>query len=161
MKTRPKRATPDRRQEVASIEEQLDREERDPTPGEKVIGTITALAARTSKKGDRYPVLTIKDDGGAEHIVSCALFASDVIAHAPSIGERVGVKFCGPRDRRDGSGTYDRYVVAFEKESAEDVDWTAMAEARGITVQAAAAADPWDDTGPPSEPLADAEQPPF
>jgi hypothetical protein len=151
---------PDRRQEVASIEERLDREDWNPQPGQKLIGTITGLSVRTSKKGGLYPVLVVKDEHGGEHVVSCALFADDVIAYAPSIGERVGVKFVGPQDRRDGDGTYDKYVVAFEKEPAVEVDWAEMAGRRGITTQAAATADPRDgdewDSAEPSD-----DEPPF
>ena len=144
---------------MASIEERLNREDWNPAPGEKVIGVITAMTARTARKGGVYPVLTIKDDEGAEHIVSCALFAADVIAHRPAIGERVGVKFCGPKDRRDGDGTYDKYVVAFEKEATPKVDWLAMAESRGMTAQPAVHA-PQDagEVPRPDEPPADAPQ---
>lgn len=129
---------------MTSIEDRLDREDWDPVPGGKLIGTITALSTRKSKKGALYPVMTVRDDEGSEHVVSCALFADDVIAYAPSVGDRVGVKFCGPRDRRDGEGTYDKFIVAFEKEPAADVDWVAMAEDRRLAVQAA---DPGDHAG--------------
>lgn len=99
--------------------------------------------------------MTVRDDEGSEHVVSCALFADDVIAYAPSVGDRVGVKFCGPRDRRDGEGTYDKFIVAFEKEPAADVDWAAMAEDRRLAVQAADPRDSTSWTGPEPEPLAD------
>jgi len=144
---------------VASIEERLDREDWDPQPGQKLIGTITGLSTRMSKKGIAYPILVVKDDQGGEHIVSAALFADDVIAHAPSIGERIGIKFAGPQDRRDGSGTYDKYVVAFDKEPTTEIDWADMAERRGLTIQAATTAEPRDDEWDSAEPPDD--EPPF
>ena len=142
---------------MASIEERLDREDWDPQPGQKLIGTITGLSTRTSKKGGLYPVMVVKDERGGEHVVSCALFADDVITYAPNIGERVGVKFVGPQPRRDGDGNYDKYVVAFEKEPAAEIDWADMAGRRGITTQATTLTDlrddgsEWDSAEPPDD----------
>jgi hypothetical protein len=131
---------------VASIEERLDREDWDPVPGDRLIGTITGITVRTSKKGDPYPVLYIKDGEGNEHTVSGALMASDIIVHQPQPGERVGVKFCGPQQKSDGSGdTWDKYAIEFEDDKAVQVDWAAMAQARGVAIKdtgnGAAAAD--------------------
>lgn len=121
---------------MASIEEQLEREDWDPVPGDQLIGEITAMSVRVGKSEKPYPVLVVRNGDGAEHTVSCAPFAVDVITHQPAVGDRVGIKFCGPQPRSDGDGTWDKYTVAFEKEAAADVDWSAMAAARGVTLPA-------------------------
>jgi hypothetical protein len=118
---------------VASIEERLSREDWDPVPGDHLIGEIVAISVRVGKSEKPYPVLVIRDDDGTEYSVSCALFANDVIAHRPETGERVGVRFHGPQPRADGDGTWDKYAVAFEKETTAEVDWSAMAAARGLS----------------------------
>lgn len=137
---------------MASIEERLNREDWEPVPGDQLVGEITSITVRIGKSEKPYPVLVVKDDDGTEHIVSCAMFAGDVITHRPVVGERVGVKFWGPQPRTDGDGTWDKYTVAFEKERTAEVDWDGMAQARGVKPQtvpavpaAALADDPWND----------------
>jgi hypothetical protein len=115
---------------VASLEERLQRQEWNPAPGEALIGTITKISERESKAGKWYPVLVVQDADGAEHIVSCALMASDVIAARPVRGERVGIRFDGPQSKASGDGTYDRYVIEFEKDDEAEPDWDRMAASR-------------------------------
>jgi len=122
---------------MASIEEQLARDEWNPQPLDQLIGEIVSISLRVAKSGSPYPVLVVRDDGDStEYIVSCALFATDVINRRPAAGDRVGIKFWGPQPRSDGDGSFDRYTIAFEKEAAE-VDWDAMAHARGMTTASA------------------------
>ena len=119
---------------MASIQEQLDRDDWDPMPDDQLVGEITAMSVRVGKSDTArpYPVLVVRDGDGAEHIVSCAMFADDVVAQRPKIGERVGIRYCGPQQRADGNGTYDKYVVAFEREDAAEPDWDYLATARGV-----------------------------
>jgi hypothetical protein len=134
---------------MASIEEQLDRDEWAPVPGDQLIGIITSIEDRASKKGPRYPVLLIKDDDtGRELIVSCGMFRGEVIARQPGIGDRIGIKFAGPRPRSDGDGSYDSYSVAFEDIGDQPpVDWAAMARSNELPAPAAREPEP-EDPGP-------------
>ena len=138
---------------MASLEERLQRQEWTPVPGETLIGTITKISERESKAGKWYPVLVVSDDQGAEHIVSCALMASDVIAARPKRGERVGIRFDGPQEKASGDGTYDRYVIEFDRDDDAEPDWDRMATSRNLPVAApASAAEPvyarWHDDEP-------------
>jgi hypothetical protein len=136
---------------VASIEEQLSRDDWDPMPDDQLVGEIVAISVRVGKSEKPYPVLVVKDGDGAEHTVSCGMFADDVIAQRPKVGERVGVRFCGPKPRADGSGDYDKFVIAFERDDAAEPDWDHMAAARGTRMASPRKADasapvhdPWD-----------------
>lgn len=153
---------------MASIEEQLDRQDWDPMPDDQLVGEITAISVRVGKSEKPYPVLVVKDGDGAEHTVSCAMFADDVITQRPKVGERVGIRFCGPQNRADGNGTYDKFVVAFERADAAEPDWDQMAAARGTRMatprKAAAGAsadDPWAGGWPPPDGPLDDDPGPF
>ena len=141
---------------MASLEERLQRKEWNPAPGETLVGTITKISERESKAGKWYPVLVVADDDGAEHIVSCALMASDVITARPKRGERVGIRFDGPQEKASGDGTYDRYVIEFDSDEDTEPDWDRMAASRnlpfaGNTGSAAVyASTPWDGDGEPA-----------
>jgi hypothetical protein len=123
---------------MGTLEEQLARQEWDPAPGDKLIGTITEIKAREARNGNLYPVLVVKDGDGSEYIVSCALMASDVIAARPVPGDRVGIRFDGPQPKANGDGTWDRYVIAFDREKPAEVDWDRMAAGRNTPVTPAA-----------------------
>jgi hypothetical protein len=146
---------------VASIEDQLARQDWEPMPGDTLVGTITGIKIRVSKgkegkKGVPYPVLLIRQDGkdGREYIVpQAALVATDIIAHGPAVGERAGIRFDGPKEARDGE-TYDRYTIAWEKEDDAAPDWGAIREARGMPVTSGTAprSEPGDEPPLPDEP---------
>jgi len=141
---------------LSTLEERLQRQEWEPAPGDKLIGTITEIKAREAKNGNLYPILIVKTDDG-EYIVSCALMASDVIMARPSPGDRVGVRFDGPQPKANGDGTWDRYVIEFEQETPPPIDWDRMAAARNLPTASTPAApvapntaadDPWDSATP-------------
>ncbi len=84
-----------------------------PNPGEKVIGTVTALDVREGTYG-AYPIVTL-DTGNSEVAVHCfhEVLANELAKIAPKIGDRVGIKDVGKHPergyhvykvRRDGGG---------------------------------------------------------
>jgi hypothetical protein len=71
-----------------------------PNPGDKVIGTVTALDVRDGTYGS-YPIVTI-DTGDGELALHCfhEVLANELAKIAPKIGDRVGVKYAGKRPER-------------------------------------------------------------
>jgi hypothetical protein len=133
---------------MTSITERLSRNEWNPVPGDTLLGVITAVTERCvmTKEGHEFwfPVIVVRredDSGDDEWIVDCGRggLTESVIAARPKAGQRIGFKFIGPMPRSDNSGTWDRYVVEFEDESATEPDWDRMAASRARRVSGPAA----------------------
>ena len=125
---------------MSTMEERLDRPEWEPSQGETLLGTIAAvlLGELTTRDGEtmRYPILVVKrDDGLGEVEVRCSrggLLAPVVaygVANGDPTGQRIGIRYLGTVPT-GGNHEAHRYKVAFEKETAQPVDWGALAAAR-------------------------------
>lgn len=131
---------------MASIEDQLGREEWDPQPGDQLTGPIVAFKPGLTKKGQAYPILVIKNDAdGVEYIAGqSGAVASDIIAVGPRVGDRVGIRFIGPQQNRNGD-TFEKYVIAFDGEDDPEPDWETLRRDRNIAARTRRApADPAD-----------------
>jgi hypothetical protein len=71
-----------------------------PNPGDKVIGTVTALDVRDGTYG-AYPIVTLDTEDG-EVALHCfhEVLANELAKIAPKIGDRVGVKYAGKHPER-------------------------------------------------------------
>ena len=142
---------------MASITERLSRDEWNPQPGDIVVGVITEIRARSIiTKADSkelwFPVVALDTDDGQGVIVDCGRggLAGPVIEARPKVGQRIGFRFIGPVDGRDGK-SYDKFVVEFENETPSEPDWDKMAASRGISPR-----EPMpDEPRPPDEPAPD------
>ena len=122
---------------MTSITQRLDRTEWDPAPGDTLLGVITAVSERSivTKGGNEvwFPVIVVRrEEDESEWTVDCGRggLTEAVIAARPKAGQQIGFKFIGPVSRSDGNGTWDKFTVEFEDETATEPDWDRMAASR-------------------------------
>jgi hypothetical protein len=90
-----------------------------PEPGGMLIGVVTALSEREGAYGV-YPIVTVRQDDGTDHAFHDVARAK--LARAkPKVGERIGIKYLGKRDRQSGQPYHD-YKVEVDRPDG-DVDW--------------------------------------
>lgn len=109
--------------EGTSLQDRLDRNYADawrPEPGDKLVGTIVEIGSRLGEHG-RYPIVTIREDEGGQELAFHAYrqVAQNKLAElAPEIGERIAIRYDGPKPKSTGTGVYYAYKVAVDRPDA-------------------------------------------
>ncbi|HET6753976.1 MAG TPA: hypothetical protein VFH23_08500 [Jiangellaceae bacterium] len=105
---------------MTTIQDRLNRQDRDPEPGDQLIGQIVEITERETQYG-AYPLLVVADDEGAVHSVHCLRggLLWPVVRIRPKVGDRIGVRYDGVT----GTSSAHRYVVAFENATETAPDW--------------------------------------
>ena len=118
----------------SSLEERLDAEFAPawrPSPGDKLVGTVTELSERDGAYG-AYPIVTVRQADGKELAVHAfhEVLQSELARIAPKHGDEIGIKYQG----KDSERGYHRYTVRRAGDDAA-LSWSKYAEA-GETVEA-------------------------
>jgi hypothetical protein len=118
---------------MSNLAEDLDREPQSwrPEPGDKLIGELVDVDERDGGYGT-YPILVIRDDDGAEwswHVLH-AVARGEIGRQQPNIGDRLGVKYVGKVEGRDGQ-EYHSWKVRVDRPAAKVVDLSAYAHDDG------------------------------
>ncbi len=108
---------------VRSIEDRLDStaEAWRPKPGERVIGTVVDVDARTTEFGT-YPIVVLLTDNGDEVAVHGfhSVVKNELAKRPPQLGERLGIKYLGKSPKG-----YENYPLVFA--DVVPPDWNAIA----------------------------------
>jgi hypothetical protein len=105
-----------------TLEDELDAEFAEawrPAPGDKLVGTVTALSERDGAYG-RYPILTLRKADGTPLAVHAFhdVLQNELARIAPKVGDELGIKYEG----KDAERGYHRYRV---RRAGEDgVEWS-------------------------------------
>lgn len=67
-----------------------------PQPGEKLIGTVTAISSREGDYG-RYPIITVKKEDGTEIAAHAFhdVLREELVNAKPQVGGRIAIKYVG------------------------------------------------------------------
>ena len=127
----------------SSLEERLDTQFAPawrPSPGEKIVGTVTELSERDGAYGP-YPIVTLRREDGEELAVHAfhEVLQSELARIAPKHGDSVGIKYEGKDDERG----YHRYRVRRAGDDAA-LSWSKYAEGGEAVVAEASEQDDSD-----------------
>lgn len=135
-----------------------------PEPGDRLIGVVTDISAGHSDYGADYPIVTLELADGSEVAVHAfhTVLRNEIAAKSPQVGDRLGVKYHGERVSKNGSTSFEHYVVAIERAAGNPTPTFESAPASMATspspVQHAASRaatetlDPWADKRTASDP---------
>lgn len=120
-----------------NITEMLDEEFAEswrPEAGDTLSGTVVAIGMNDAGWGP-YPIVTVQPDNGepkafhAFHSVAKARLAE----LRPEIGDKIGIRYLGLREPRNGGRAYHAYRIVMPGASGS-VDWDAIAASPGVPV---------------------------
>ena len=113
-----------------------------PSPGEKLVGTVTELSERDGSYG-QYPIVTLRKGDGEELAVHAfhEVLQSELARIAPKHGDEVGIKYEG----KDPARGYHRYRVRRAGDDAA-LQWSKYGAESAAEEKASG--DEWDDNIP-------------
>lgn len=88
-----------------------------PDPGDTIVGEVTDLGQRNGYDDTPYPIITVRREDGTElafhafHTVA----RNELAAARPQVGERIALKYLGPKSGADGRSKYHAYRVAVDR----------------------------------------------
>lgn len=95
-----------------------------PQPGDVLIGVVTETSVRQGQY-DPYPVITVRQDNGESRAFHAfhTVAQNQIVELNVQTGDRVGIKYMGKLQTRDGRGSYEGYRIKKSGGASPGIDW--------------------------------------
>ncbi len=114
-----------------------------PEPGQVIVGEVTDVSrAWSDYRNGYYPIVTIQPegDGNPEPVAVHAfhdVLLRRMVELRPKVGERIGIKFDGQRETKDGKRSVSIYTVKIDGRGAANPEaiWDSIEDPSRATDQ--------------------------